>query len=333
MSGGGKSSQTIQKSDPWSGVQPYLLGSGGVASEPGRWVTKTPGLQGGLDDSTGFSNVKERKVWQEGKAGIPANSGVLPEIMGVYKAQKTLGPYQGDLLAQPNAWTGAAQNVALGMVPTIQGAGSSITQYGQDVLSGKYTNPETNPVLQNYMTAATDPLKQQLLTEIMPSISSGSVEAGAYGGSRQGIMEGAAIDNYLRQAGNIRATLAGQTYEAERKAQSLAPSLIQQGIQTQMMAPEVMGNVGQQLTAEDQAKLDAAYQEYQMQATQPWYQVQQLANLIYPAAGFGGTSTGTAVNPTNPVGGAAGGAMAGYQMTGGNPYGAAAGAIMGYMMS
>lgn len=81
MSGGGGSSTTVQKSDPWSGVLPYLSGQPGKPGKPGYYESVfTPG---GLGEN-GEGGVWNQ-VWRPGEEGTPAIPGILPEAQKIYE--------------------------------------------------------------------------------------------------------------------------------------------------------------------------------------------------------------------------------------------------------
>lgn len=266
------------------------------------------GSGGGTTTTQKADPWKPAQRYISGEKGTPA---VLPEAARIYQQQAQIGPYEGQLVARPSETTKQSQAMTLGLAPTAGQQGQAISQYATNVLGGQYLDVAQNQALQGYMNAATQPLQQQLMEDILPSISAGAIQAGAYGGSRQGIAEGKAISDYLQQALNTRAALAGQTYAQERQLQQQAPGLVQQGLQTQLLAPQLVGQVGQARTAEQQALLDEQYALYQMRQQQPWQAVGQYANLVLPAGGMGGTTTGVQQAAPNPLGGALGGAAAG----------------------
>lgn len=275
----------------------------------------------------GGSQTQEAKPWAP---AVPYVTQGLGEAQNIYSQQKQLAPFSGQLYARPGENIQGAQAMTLGMIPQVQQTAGQVSGYGSDVLGGKYLDVASNPALQGYMQAATQPLQQQLLEQILPSIGGGAIQAGGYGGSRQGIAEGQAIGRYLQEAGNITGRMAGEAYGQERQLQQAAPQLLAQGMQMGLLAPELMGQVGQQQQAAQQGILQEAFTLDQLRRTQPWEALQQYQGLVNPIAGMGGTAVSTP--EANPLGGAAGGAMIGNQLLPGG-WGTAIGAGAGFLLS
>jgi hypothetical protein len=255
----------------------------------------------------------------------------MPEAYKAYQAASAIGPYTGGLYGGMGPTGQQALDVTRNLAGGVQAQAAPVTQYGQDLLAGKYLSAESNPYLQSYMQAAINPLQQNLMEQILPGLRSGAVASGGYGGSRQGIAEGQSVGRYLQQAGDITSQMAGQAYDAERGRMMQGGDIVQQGMGLQAMQPQMLAQVGQAEQADQQAKMDEALQLYQMQMQQPYAALGPYADLIMGSAGLGGTSSGTNTPAANPLGGAAGGAMMGYQL--GGPWGAAAGGVAGALLS
>lgn len=107
--------------------------------------------------------------------------------------------------------------------------------------------------------------------------------------------------------------LNNQAYQTERDrmlaAASALPGINQYGYQ----AGGAYGAVGAQNQQQNQAGLDAAYNQWQQQQNAPYQSLDVMGNAIRTIMGSGGTSFSTAPNPnqSNPIGGALGGAMSG----------------------
>ncbi len=339
MSGGGGTQTQVQKADPWSAAVPYLTGGKVGGQAPAR---------SGLNIIQGRNDPNDPSTWttMAGPSGGTDVPGVLPESARIYSEQAGGGPYSGDLVARPTAATLGSQQEALDIAGGIRPQGQAIQQYASDVLSGQYLTPESNPALQDYIRSAIRPLQENLTENVLPNIRSGAIQAGAFGGSRQGIAETGATREFLRGAGDITSQIATRAYEQERKAQALAPQLMQQGIQTELLAPQVQGQVGQQQQQQQQQLIDEAFQQYQMGQDYPWDVLGRYANIVLPASGQGGTTVGTKSGGANPLGGALGGlgtaaglgslmaapSATGLAAVGGLPL-LASGAALGYFLS
>lgn len=288
--------------------------------------------------SSGGGTETTAEPWTGAQPGLIGwDTSLLPQAQVTFEQQMADNvPYTGQLAARPGETLLQAQDVTLGLAGQVPGQAQPVTQYGQDVLAGEYLSAESNPYLQSYMQSAIDPLQQSLMEEIMPGIRGEAISAGGYGGSRQGIAEGQAIDAYLQEAGAITSQMSAEAYEAERARQMAAPGVVAQGMQLELMQPELMGQVGMQQQAAQQAILDEQYALWQMAQQQPWVPLQEYANILLPSAGLGGVQTSTP--EANPLGGALGGAATGAAIGSavpvvGTAIGAGVGAVGGYLAS
>lgn len=270
-------------------------------------------------DAQGPSQSTTNEPWtptQPYLLGDFTKTGFVPEAYRVYQQQAQIAPYTGKLYAEPGKTTQQAWDITKGMAGAAVPGGQQTMQLGMDTLAGKYLTPESNPALQAYIQSAIRPITETLTEQWLPQIRSGAVAAGGYGGSRQGIAEGQAMGRAAGAVGDVTSQIAMQAYEAERLRQLQAPGMLSQGMQLQLMQPELLGRVGAQEQAEEQARLQEQYQLYQIAQTQPWQALQQYGNLLLPAAGQGGTTMQTTDPGTNPLGGMFGGAMAGGSVAG-----------------
>ena len=141
-----------------------------------------------------------------------------------------------------------------------------------------------------------------------------SIQAGAYGGGREGIMQAEAMRNNQLNRGQLQAGLQQEGFQ-NAQAQALAQAQAQQGLgtyQAQLGAGQRQINQGQ-LAADQEAAREAAFADYtqlglvapqlasviggfpaatQMQSTPPPSTTQQLLGLGIGAAGLGGAVRG-----------------------------------------
>lgn len=222
----------------------------------------------------------------------------------------------------------AAQNVAT------QAAGT----YGT-LTSGDLLRPESNPALQEYMTSAinagTAPIVDDLLQRALPAVRSGARMAGQYGGSRQGIAEGLAIQGAERQVGDVGARIAsqiasqgyGQGLDAMTRGLGLtgavqgaqvAPTdlfrtsadLARAGLEPATWTGAI-GDVRQGMT---QAQIDEAAQKFLYEEQLPLLVGKELASIVSGIPTGGMQTTGPAPRTSNPLMGGMGGALIGAQL-------------------
>lgn len=254
---GGGSSTTVQKADPWKGVQPYLTGSTqntipGLYPEAARIYQQYSGLsddrQKLLDEQYSQTVKMFGSLPQTGLSlGQQALSGAFsPQLMNVPYSS----PLGGETAASSVPETMTVPLVNYDKIPFLDPSSASpkaaLAQMGpinptsalQDLLSGIPNNPylgamhqaTINRALTGYEDAVQQAM-QGLSLEALPAIRSGAVQAGQYGGTRQGLAEGTAIGMTEQQLGrNARdlaqaamdtgANIYGQAYEGaqQRKA-------------------------------------------------------------------------------------------------------------------
>lgn len=205
-------------------------------------------------------------------------------------------------------------------------------------LGGDIWNPSTNPALQGAIKAATDPIYTRLNEQLLPSIRQDSITTGGFGGSRQGIAEGAAIRDTQNAAVNAASSLVQNQYETNVRAQLQALGLVPTVQQAQVQPALTTSGVGDVQQNLQQQQLDAAQQNYWMDQLLPLMQGQAVAGIVGGLPGGSTVSTGSvppAGSPTsakNILGSAMTGATLGSAIPGiGTGIGAAGGALLPFL--
>jgi len=227
-----------------------------------------------------------------------------------------------DLKAAYLANIGQAQSVA-GALPVRQFAGfNPLYTAGEQLVTNEALTPFTGESIQQFMNPYENEVVQRSLADVGGALETqrlrdrqAATAARAFGGSRQGVQESLTNAAALKQAADTAAQLRAAGYgQAAGLAQYAKGANISGG-----QAVMGLGGARQQL---EQAQLDA------------------LRNIGLEKFGVAsGALSGqlpnlgmTTSQPyyRNQTAGALGGAAAGYQMFGGNPYAAAAGGLLGY---
>ena len=139
--------------------------------------------------------------------------------------------------------SGQLQNQALGY--GAQGANLGIVGgglYGGQAAQagGQYANMATSPgsisqYMSPYMQNAVDVQKQEAIRDYqktMPALNAQAVRSGAFGGSRQAIVDAEAQRNVNQQLANIQATGSQQAYDKAMQSMQFGSTLGLQGLQT-----------------------------------------------------------------------------------------------------
>ena len=166
------------------------------------------------------------------------------------------------------------------------GATSSVAGYQPGTFTGGDIGAYMNPYLQNVEAGALGGLEAQRL-RAQQGIAQSARQAGAFGGSRQGISEALSNVETARQAGDLSAKIRSQGYDT---AASLMQADINRALQGQQLRLQAGGqladiagagqralyadtaaleNIGKSQQAQQQAQLSDAYQRWQAQRNYP----------------------------------------------------------------
>jgi hypothetical protein len=368
MSKGGSPTTTTQKSEPWSGVQPYLLGSNGspgIFSEAqrlyqiGGWRPEQQDLVDEQNKNLAGRADQAGSAYGVGNAAI--NGQFDPRITRV-----------GDV---PEADKVVAQMVDPTKAFASLGAANP-TGAIQQMLTGRADTSTLNPVVQSAFRRLGEGFNEQVL----PGIRGNAIASGQYGGSRQGIAEGLASRGLLYSMGDVANNMYNQAYQqAQQNMYGTANNMAGLGINNaqsnanrdlsaqtsnasnQLAARTFNATLGlqnnqqamqlaQQQLASRTAGLNALGignalqdQNYQQrlglldaQDQHNWNNLNNYSSIVQNGAKLGGTASMSQPNYRNPMSGALGGALAGAQianMTGfmGAGAGAGIGALLGLL--
>lgn len=306
MSSGG-STNTVQKSDPWSGQAPYLSNVFGQAQNTYNQFSGNPSsaIAPFNPQQQQAFGLTQQQVGQSNLDGAQVNNAA-----GNYTTSLLNGDYLG---ANPG-------NQAFGAFA-----------------NGGMLN---NPYEQGMANAASTNLVNAYQTGTAPQTTSEFEGAGRYGSGAMTNAQGMAQQGFATQLGNAMNNLYGNLYQGNMSnmlsgAQGLSGNYnnaAQQQLQGSYNAPSVanqtwntigqLSGVGGQQQALSQAQLQA-----------PWSLLNNYSNLVQGQ--YGGTTSTQQPYFTNPaagaLGGAAAGAMLGTQvMPGwGTAVGAGAGLLLG----
>ena len=216
-------------------------------------------------------------------------------------------PYAGPMVAGPDGRTLTAAN----NFGTIANLGLT----GMRALGGDASAEAS--MMNPYLTSL-NPVWDQLRKASLSSINDQATQAGAFGGSRQGVAQGVALSGIANDQAN-------QTYGAFNDAMGRASQAANLGFG----ANQELGNVGQYLTGINQSRLSAAYNQWLMGQQYPYQQLNAMEGATGPYGTTASQSQQRNVG-SGVLGGAATGAAIGSVIPGiGTGIGALAGGILG----
>lgn len=101
----------------------------------------------------------------------------------------------------------------------------------EQTMRGDFMDPN-NPLIQNYLNAATRPVEENLIRNQLPQMDSAAIASGAYGGNANAVQRGQAIGDTNQAIADTRANYLYNNQQAERGYQNNA-ALTERGIEAQ----------------------------------------------------------------------------------------------------
>jgi len=273
----------------------------------------------------------------------PFLTDIAEKAQGAF-GQVPQGGFSGDLVSPVNPLQTEALGIQEGIARGLGGFGDTTGQIAdlqaQRVLSGDILAPLSERFdprsagTEGVIQAALDPVQDRLLEQIIPGIQSQAIQEGAFGGTRQDVTTGSALQDFTREAGNIAANIEFQDFarqedqrfndllsirefgpELEKINQAAAltaPEIANQGVQQELLPATLLGQAGEASRLFGQDEIDNLYQQYVLGTQTPFVGLDQYAALVNGTA-LGGTSTLTGPRSAgiSSGGGGIGGAIAG----------------------
>jgi hypothetical protein len=208
----------------------------------------------------------------------------LPYMSDVYRMGQQVAytpytAYQGPRFAEtaPLYQQGVEQAQQTAAMPGLLG---TMNVGGQNMgVMQAYMNP--------YQQAVTDVAKQAAVREYntgLQNLRSQAGQRGAFGGSRQAIMESELARGLGSQLGNIQMQGSAAAYDK-------AGQLYQQDYANQMQKAQTLQQLGLADEARRQRDLDVMYQEFLQQRDYPARQAQQYRDIVFGGPGYKSEST------------------------------------------
>lgn len=207
-------------------------------------------------------------------------------------ASQPLQQFQGQRIAAVDPLQSQAQDMTTqaiaGMQPRLQQLGQA-----SQFMMGPVMHPDTNPFLSAAMQSAVRPLEQQFSQQILPGIAGSAVQAGGFGGSRQGIAEGLAAQGLQQASGDILARMASDNHQ-QGIAATLQAMAMQPDLEALQFLPATgVEAIGQQRRAEEQALINSEIEKFMTAQLLPILQAGEIGQLAFGMPGGSTTTTGT----------------------------------------
>jgi len=202
---------------------------------------------------------------------------ILAEAKKLYEARKKTGyqTYEGPQIADFSPEEKAAMTGISGLVGAGQKYFDPAAQYAKG-LGEQFTADTAQQYMSPYQQSVVDVEKRKAredFEQTMQGIGSKAVGAGAFGGSRQAVIEGEAIGDLGQRLGDIQAIGQKQAFDdarkafeaqkaRERQAGSALASLGQQAPQQALKELTALSGVGEAGRGMEQSKMDLAYKDF-----------------------------------------------------------------------
>lgn len=233
------------------------------------WSKLQPFLAGKKTDGVwqpGVWNMSRQLAYQGG-----------PEVFG---GQRVAGMDPGQILGGQAMVGMSQQNPYL----------SGTQNYFQDVVSGQYLDPRSNPYLsQMYQSAAED-----VANQFGSQLGGITQRFGMSGRTGSPGMQNAVSNAYAGLAkglGQTAANLYGSAYEAERNRQQQMAQYLPQMFGAEQSLYTGAAQAGKLFQDYNQSLLDAQRAQFEEQQRRPYENVSWWANILNPAMGGSGQQT------------------------------------------
>lgn len=240
--------------------------------------------------------------------------GVQQPLLNLYGASENASqrtpstPFGGRFVAEPSAQhrDAVAGLTNLAKDPKMANLGDPSMAYGKDLAEGKYLN--ANNHLAPAINAAVRPIFDRLTDTTLPQVRSEAQTSGAYGGSRQGVLESLAMKDAGKQAGDTAEKIFNENWMNERRLMTFAPQITGQGAALNQIPTNLMDAAGNmQIGKIDQPIWDDELAKFEDSVNAPWRPVLPWASVLSGVGNPGYSS----VSRTSPGGSTAGGMMSG----------------------
>lgn len=243
---------------------------------------------------------------------MPHVNQIMSEAQNLYN--QGAPTWFGNTVAAESADTLAARDmqrqIAMGLGGFLQTGNNALTNALGPI------DVANDPTVLGYADAATAPMVEQFQQEVLPGLQTAATQAGAFGGSRAGLVNAAASQKLADTVGRTRAGIMNNAYGQQLAAQQNAMALMPQYAQMQSLPAQLLSQVGSQEQTYQQALLDAAREQHDFEQMAPWMNLQNYSGMINQFGGGQSTLTGPSGTQSpsrfsSALGGAATGASLG----------------------
>ena len=226
----------------------------------------------------------------------PYYTDIMGKAQALYNQRTAAGyqPYTGPSLApfspeQEQAFTGL-QGLVGGVAPKFDEA-ATYTRGAAAPITTEQIEEYMSPYQQAVVDIEKREAQKQFETGVVPQLAQQAAQAQAFGGSRQGILEGMAADTQQRLLADIQAKGSAQAYQdAVKRLEAERSRSGQAGAQLATMAPQqfktelgelgALQTVGEERQKQTQAALNEAYRQFAKEQQFPYETMGKYQSVI-----------------------------------------------------
>ena len=272
------------------------------------------------------STTQTTEPWEGQKFPLELGMKEAVDLYANYRPEfyegATVAPFTQPQLASQQYLQDYAQSVQ----PLI-GAGQQTAGF---LAGGGAMDVANNPYITDVADVMTGQISDRLMRDVLPSIRSQYRPGQAFGGSRENLAVGRAVEGATEEMGDALRQLYGGAYGQGLQATGQAMQQLPMMAQLGAYPAQLLEDVGAQQRAYEQALIEQDMAHHAFDMEQPY---DRLNRLMAVAGGgtYGGQKTvPTAGSQTNPFAGALGGAASGAALGGKVPFfGPGTGALLG----
>lgn len=252
---------------------------------------------GGGGDSAPSTTNSTTTVNQYSPEEIARRTKVQDEASRIYDTTKGMfAQYPGAAVVGPSGATQSAEQRMLSFVPTAMNTSGNVQGALNQGLSSA-TNVQNNPFFRSAVEGALRPVVQNFTDAggALSQIRDGATAAGQYGGTRQGIAEGLAMNRLGQTLSDTAAKMGSDAYDKGLDTMTKSLQVTPSAMMGSAMPISWESSVGATQDARAQTMENQAAQQRLWGLNSQWAPLQNYANMVY-----GGGSSQSTTNSTSP---------------------------------
>jgi len=187
--------------------------------------------------------------------------------------------YEGRLEADFNENQLQGHAGVLREAPSLSAGADELRRLGVDTAAGKYLNFDASPI-GNYFDTLQRQQRRAFDEQVQRRIDDTAIQAGAYGGSRQGVEQAIAERGYQDDLQNRQNALAFANFQAERQHQQNAHRLLQEANKLKLAPHQARLDVGDREQEQARRLAQEEFNLFDINRQLSWQDAINFANIV-----------------------------------------------------